>query len=150
MLAVLLEQKEQGESFGRWPLHITLVPWFDIPGNLSEAVGALMGTLQSSHAFSVTTGSKTSLHGRKVALIRDSAALRALHVKLLDFVGEYGRSAEPLRYVGQEYTPHITEKVNATVQPGFAVAVKKIYLIEAPKTNPSTRIKRVACVGELA
>ena len=150
MLAVLLEQKNEGESFGRWPLHITLVPWFAIKGNLDEAAGAFKTALQSSQAFSVTTGTKTRLHGREVALVQTSTALQALHMKLLHFVDEYGAVEEPLRFVGKDYTPHITEKVNATVQPGFNISVKKVYLIEAPKGNPSTRIKRVVSIGVLS
>lgn len=150
MLAVLLEQKNQGESFGRWPLHVTLVPWFELKQPLADVVAGLTDVLRSCQSFSVKIGHKHTLHGKAVTLVEPSAALHALHMNLVDFVDECGLLDKSTNFIGKDYVPHITEKINATVQPGFNVAVKKIYLIEAPKTNPHTRLKRVAAIGVLS
>jgi hypothetical protein len=148
MLAILLEQKGTDEEFGRWPLHITLVPWFQLQKPLGELQEALTSELSTRQSFNVTVGPKKQWGVHTVHLI-DSTALHSLHNNLLGVVKDHAKLTAPLRFTGKLYQPHITQKSYARVERGFKVSVKQVYLIEAPKKNPLTRLKKVVTVGVL-
>ncbi len=148
MLAVLLERKEAGNEFGRWPLHVTLIPWFKLEKPVQELSASIQHLLDTFQQFSVKVGSQKQW-GRNTVFTINSPALHALHNGLLQLINQEANITAPMRFVGEDFQPHITQKAYATVQPGFSVTIKKIYLIEAPKTKPIDRIKRVVSIGNL-
>lgn len=148
MLAVLLEQKAPGEEFGRWPLHITLVPWFQLKGSIEKLTQDIQSAVSSFQAFAAKVGPRKQWGTHTVHLI-DDPVVHELHKRLLEVVKKHGKLTAPIRLTGKQYRPHITQKPYATVQRGFQVHVKQIYLIEAPKKNPLIRLKKVTAVGVL-
>ncbi|MBI3624166.1 2'-5' RNA ligase family protein [Candidatus Saccharibacteria bacterium] len=148
MLAVLLEQKQRGETFARWPLHITLVSWFQLQKPLPQLVDAVQQAAMTHQVFHVVVGPAKQWRHHQVHLI-ESKTLESLHQSLLGIVKRHAQFMNQPMAVGPDFTPHITQKPYAKVQSGFRLPVKQIYIIEAPIINPINRFKKVVGVAEL-
>lgn len=149
MLAFLLEDLPAGQKFGRWPLHITLAPWFMLAGQVESFIVKLNQMTQACQRFTITVGPKQQWARHSVHLIEPSRALQSLHNRLLELVQESVDSEVFVRLADQQFRPHITNKEYAKVQEGFVLRVDRVHLIEAPKSNPLTRIKAVTGIGIL-
>ncbi len=151
IIAYLLEPLTEDTNFGRWPLHITLIPWFEI--DKSDKAKNVVRKISSSHKpFSTTVGEKAlfgSDHNIEVYVVKEKQPLRTLHNALVTELKAAGANFLDIKYMNDNYNPHITKKSYANVQPGYQLKISKIHLIEAPIGNRLTRLKKVVAVGNL-
>ncbi len=151
IVAVLLENKSINEEFGRWPLHITIVPWFEIK-NSTKAINAIKRVSKYHKPFSVIVGEKAMFgpkHTVEVNRLAEDQPLKTLHEALTHELNVAGANFMHKHYMGNGYNPHITKRSFANVQPGHTLNIKNVYLIEAPIGNRLTRIKKVVGIGNL-
>jgi 2'-5' RNA ligase len=151
LIVYLLEQLPKGLDFGRWPLHITIVPWFEIE-DPAKAAEILKQVCQTHKPFWATVG-PTALFGSKnnlpVHTISNPNSLVSLH-KELTYLLEAANAKFPNdKNLGKNYIPHITKKSFGKVQQGYRIDIDKIHLVEAPIANRLTRLKKVISVGYL-
>lgn len=151
LIVYLLEQMPDGYDFGRWPLHITIMPWFEID-DPKQAIDALKNVCKTHKPSWVTVG-KTDYFGAKhdleVNLIANPNPLTSLHKELLETLKSVDAQFPHKKNLARNFMPHITKKSYAKVQPGYKIKIDKIHLIEAPISNRLTRLKKVISIGEL-
>ncbi len=151
MVAFLLDSKLPNGSFMRWPLHITIVPWFEID-DPSNAIEVFNKVCIAHKPFSVLVGEPTYLGPRQtidVNIIEKSHPLDSLHRDLIDDLETAQVRFKSSKYIGDNYQPHITKKSYARVQPGYHLKIKSLYFLEAPVANKLSRLKKVISVGHL-
>ncbi len=131
ILVHMLESQEEGSYFDRkrWPLHITLLPWFEAP-DLEMVRAKLTAKLKGIKSFEVTVGER-SFHGdykgRPVMEINNSPQLQHLHETLLSVIQE---NQWPLqgRYTSKLYSPHVTQKAGRDAAGTLHIAA--VYIAE--------------------
>lgn len=114
VIVYMVDEVEVGARFAMWPLHITLLPWFDAPG-VDLVINELSKIL---YGIAVTTGDNTHFGSDKrlaVTLINNTSELQTLHEKLLEMVQKKDWNLQG-RYTGKLFKPHVTQKAGRSTQ----------------------------------
>jgi len=116
----LVEERPEGNTFPRkradWPLHVTLVPWFNVSDDKRELLlTALQTYAASKQSFGVHVGDEEQFGATKdvpVNLLVEQAPVAQLHNELMAIVQQYGvqfhNNASAYSGVEQIYRAHIT------------------------------------------
>lgn len=109
VVAHITDEHQVGERFSMWPLHVTVVPPFEASSleEVSETV-ELIGQMISPIQLQIGDAAKFG-QGRLVQKLVPSPELTQLHKKLIDAGEKQGWNISG-HYVGNYYTPHITQK----------------------------------------
>ncbi len=127
MLALGLLPLEQGDKLvkSKWPLHVTLVPWFEHAkqNKLRRELGTVA---QRARPVEAVLGEK-ALFGFvekiiPVWTINENYQLRQLHDSALRAVYVSAGELPDLRSVSYNYRPHITVRNNEPVEPTFTLS----------------------------
>lgn len=117
------------ERFTTWPLHLTVVPWFEAP-NVNAVSQALRPILARFQPFKVNSGPMAYFGSKKrtVTLIEPNTNLQRLHNELLSAVLAQGWQLKG-RYTGEQFKPHITHKQGRA--PASELIIDYLWLVEA-------------------
>jgi 2'-5' RNA ligase len=130
-----------------WPLHLTLVPPFDID-LAPDAVAALF---PKPAPITVTAGEEALFGARRsvpVTLIQASKDLTELHTALVDALETAGARIRDQKHIRAGYRPHATSQRSARLRAGDSVAVDSLALVDrAPVGLPGSR--RIAALVPL-
>ena len=120
-LASSLEPLHKGDQFKDWPLHVTVVPWFQVNlyrafenalGNKIHSLSPVQITGSSEIVPLRTVGGDEALFGPeedvRVRKLRDIGALASLHDTLLSMIERFDGQLEDTTYTGTHYVPHVT------------------------------------------
>ena len=142
VITAMLEPIEVGTQFTMWPLHITLLPWFNAP-NIEIVQKNLEAIVKSRKSFQVTVGDIAYFGQRKlpVKLIQNTSELQRLHNDLVLMTSK-NKWELPGRYVGDYFKPHVTNKAGREAK--GTVVIDALYVFE--KLGQGYR-KTVAKVG---
>ena len=128
VLVHMLEPVELGTQFTMWPLHMTLLPWFNAPS--AEVVRKeLVRALEAIKSLSLKIGEKEFFGQRKlpVRLVVNTSELQNLHSALLKMVDENGWNLQG-RYTGGHFKPHVTNKSGKQAED--ELRVYSVYVFE--------------------
>ncbi len=106
-----VEQQLEGWTFarGHWPLHITLVPWFETDDE--EAIIRSLERVAAQTAPLTLRVGKQEMFGVNndvpVNVIRNQVSIRKLHDDLLTALNEADTDFHEQRFVDDEYIAHI-------------------------------------------
>jgi 2'-5' RNA ligase len=113
LACLMLERVSPQQRFSIWPLHLTIVPWFEIGGNsLSEFITQLEALVASFSPIRLATGD-TAYFGPnrvKVTLIVPSQELSILHKKLFSIICENGGRLLKDNHIPNDFQPHVTNR----------------------------------------
>jgi 2'-5' RNA ligase len=149
LLCLFTEEVNSGQSFMNWPLHITLVPWFELKDDklssfLDELarVGKVIGPLKLD-----TRGVAYFSHDRvKVTLINNDDSLFRLHNKLLKLLDRFHVNLEASKYTANHYRPHITHNKHGSMIPK-SISVNKVHMVVKTEGNYRKIIKEINLGG---
>ncbi len=124
----MVDPAKVGDRFTMWPLHMTLLPWFEAP-DVSSVLTAFRARLEHVAPLEVSVASRAYFGQRKlpVKLVHRTAALQQLHEILLQAVLENGWPLQG-RYTGEHFKPHVTQKAGRDAT-GMLV-VDAVYIAE--------------------
>lgn len=130
MFVNFLEEPPE-EQFRTWPLHITLVPWvradYDSIQNVAETVA---GRNQRFLVRNIGSDYFGPNRNRYVRTLERNPEIVTLHNSLLSHLDEKHISYGGLRYVMEDYRPHVTvnQKHSMLVPP--EILVDSITIVE--------------------
>lgn len=129
VVVAILDKASVGDKFQMWPLHLTILPWFE-SGSVEEAVELLKPTTKEHEPVKVTLGDFAKYGAnRTVRLIKPSPSLNELHKQLLRAVQASGWSIRG-RYTGEHFSPHVTRTGGRDFKDDNFV-IDKLYIAEA-------------------
>lgn len=142
VIAYMVEPVDVGVRFTMWPLHMTLLPWFEAP-DAETVQHELTKKLAATRAFDVSVGERTSFGVTKrlpVMLIKPDAKLQALHDKLLEMTAA---NSWPLqgRYTGTSFKPHVTQKTGKDAE--GLLHIDELAIVEAQPQNYRQMVGKV-------
>jgi 2'-5' RNA ligase len=130
------------EVFSRWPLHITLVPWFEYPEPESILANHLDDFLKKVRITEGVVGKKTWFgYDLPVRLVEPKDKIAKLHNDLLGAVSAAGGQLSAKTYTGPRYTPHITVRGQRSIEPGLVIKIDRITLVKSVSDQPQLRQK---------
>ena len=139
ILVALLDDYAAGDTFTAWPLHATLVTWFD-PHD-EAALSAKLRTIASeTSAITSRVGERRTWGPNIVNVIDRTPELNTLHQRLLAAVTTHAQLLTNQQYMGDNYTPHVTHQGGLSVVAGENIEISRVYLI---KKQPKLREKTV-------
>lgn len=125
----ILDEYETGKQFSMWPLHVTLLPWFDAP-DANGVVEALTPLLEKSAPINVQLGDFAKLGAKRTArMLITSTDLKTLHEQLLKIVEDNGWPIRG-RYTGSHFSPHIT-RTSGRDYNGDGFVIDSLHIAEA-------------------
>ncbi|PJE65737.1 hypothetical protein COU91_00020 [Candidatus Saccharibacteria bacterium CG10_big_fil_rev_8_21_14_0_10_47_8] len=134
-LAYLTEPREAGDSSPHSPQHLTLVPPF--VSDAQTVVDAVHSVKDTFRQFPFKIAERVQIGPNQnvaVYTIRPVQILVALHKALLDELEHRGIDMSHLKYVRDEYVPHITIKPkHPTLQKGQRLVVDHIAVMQKAK-----------------
>lgn len=130
MFAHLLEPRAEGSTFGDWPLHITLVPWFKLNTTPTEFIAGTSDQINRIEVFDVQLGRIAYLAWVRVRQVMPSEELQGLHETVLDVSKKLGQNVARLNYVADKFWPHVTpKKKQPSVRKGQQILISRFELI---------------------
>lgn len=133
LVCAFVEPQLLGKKFKLtdWPLHVTIVPWFQLKGSESELNNDMQAVLMRQQAFTahVDTQSHTRFNSRKVSLLRQSQ-WQDLHEKVLEVVARHAGVVATKLYIGLYYRPHVTFQKIGHLNPRDEFYCDSLYVVE--------------------
>ena len=132
-LGCQIEQASLGTIFTKWPLHITLVPWFIYDGAVDDLAERIVDKLKGLKAFEVQVLSLKMFGPNKdipVRLVEKTKPMMSLHARLYHLLVSIGCQVEKEEYNTLDYMPHITVRGNRQIDSGVRLSIDSIDLIK--------------------
>lgn len=129
LVCALIEPRQAGDTFERWPLHVTIVPWFMLTVSLDDFVRLLQSQLRDIAPFGAKVRYAHRFGYRKAnVLLRNQ--WQPLHDIVLGSVQQAAKNRVPFRFVGRLYRPHVTHQASEHLNEGDIFWCDKVYVIE--------------------
>lgn len=130
LVVYMVDTVEVGERFTRWPLHMTILPWFTAD-SLNAVLEVLQPVVRQHQPFTVEVGER-AFYGQikklPVKLIVNNEQLQALHTDVLGAVTGAGWPLQG-RYTGANYSPHVTQKAGRDAE--GVLTINAVHIAEA-------------------
>lgn len=142
LLAYMVEPLGE-ETFSRWPLHITLVPWFEYGEGEANLINDLSSQIpRKVRMIKGRVGQRTWFgYDLPVRLVEPKDELKRLHDQLLEEVEQVGGGLSDKTFAGPRYNPHITVRGQRVIEGGQKLSIDKITLVKAISDQPQLRQK---------
>lgn len=135
-----LEPLKKGDEFSEFPLHVTLMTWFDM--SHKEAFTHQLQNFAARNATQAVIGGEEAMFGPnndiRVRKLGTAGSLYAMHVDLLDMVTKLDGKVWSGGYVGEDYIPHVTYQGDHGLEEGDVARLSHIQLISGDETGPRT------------
>lgn len=129
VLAHILDDYEVGKRFTMWPLHVTVLPPFEV-GEVDEVTEWLEQIISSVPLIQAQLGGYAGYgQNRRVRLLVSNPELKSLHTKLLQAAAEH-RAEVKSHYIGRHFSPHVT-LVAGRDYSGDSFEINKLALVES-------------------
>lgn len=124
----MVDSAKVGDRFTMWPLHMTLLPWFEAP-SITYLLAAFRDELKHIAPFETEIDAREYFGQRKlpVRLVTKTSALQGLHEALLSVVQAHGWNLQG-RYTGDSFKPHVTQQAGRDAR--GTLLVDAVYIAE--------------------
>lgn len=131
VLVTLLDDYAVGDIFTDWPLHVTLVAWFD-PRDEAALITKLRAIASETPKIASRVGAQRTWGPNKVNVIDRTAKLYMLHQRLLAALTSHAQLLTSQQYMGDNYTPHVTHQRGTSAVEGSDIVLSAIYFVKKP------------------
>lgn len=123
-----------GKIFKRWPLHVTIVPWFRTEVETRDLSMELKKLLSDMPALEVNIGKTTQFGYRKdktVALVRLPSPLTKIERMVRHMLKSYRAwLADETTKSHRKYRPHVTDQADKRLRENEKFYCDRLYIIE--------------------
>jgi len=111
-----------------WPLHVTVVPPFEAEAD-AAAVSALIPRVPPIPVVAAAR-ERFGVHGTvPVTVLRDSGALRSLHIAIVDALEASGATLRDQHHLREGYRPHVTDQRTGRLHPGEHALLAELSVV---------------------
>lgn len=133
-----LEPLKKGDQFDKFPLHVTLMPWFDMPHersfiNYIQNLAAHTAPVEIEGGEEALFGPDKEVRVRKLAR---AGTLYAMHNTLHTTVKKLDGTVRESSYVGEAYVPNVTYQCDRGLDEGEKLILDRIQLIRGATDGP--------------
>lgn len=130
LACLMMESVQRQERFRAWPLHLTLVPWFEVRShNLLNLINSIEEVAKNLPRFKLTADGTDYFDSRvKVTIVKPNESLIKLHQQLLNALNSCDAKLISDKYVGEHFKPHITNR-GEKGPPRREIQCRRLYLV---------------------
>ena len=133
-------------SSKNWPLHLTLLPHFNVSNSEKELVEELRACLGKYESFELSAIGE-ELFGKNedipVITLSKNKMLMNLHTNLMEIVSSLGGLYDDSSYIGKGYRPHVTTLKGIKLDSTQQLVVDTVTLAEVVKLPEGKLVKIV-------
>jgi len=147
VIVSLLQPLARGERFHKWPLHLTLMPWFRTNLPAYEVTKLMSAALQGVEPFTATMG-ETARFGFKdqvpVRVVHAPNGFEEMHRRLLKAFHEHPE-IEVLdgEHTGPNFRAHVTLHGYEPLREGDIIACNDLQIVRLADVHPGGATKEV-------
>lgn len=149
LIVSTLEPVEVGQQFNSLPLHVTLMPWFEINQESASTLNRYLSVIAKKTDTLELKGGEEAMFGKyEDVRVRKLAAstLRFVHFEILDAISRSGGKCQS-PYIAENYNPHVSFVDDNSIGQGEVLDVHALQVIER---DPQTRVRTVTDVHNFA
>lgn len=133
IVVFMLDKPVTGERFTKWPLHITLKPWFQCADSTEKVINQLGELAKNTKSFKVRTGER-AMYGPEfdvpVRLVEKTSELAELHARICYLLTKNKCHSENEEYSRENYSPHITVRGDRNIEEAVDVTMDSFDIVE--------------------
>lgn len=130
LACLMLEKVKLHQKFNKWPLHLTIVPWFSIsPQNLSSFLASLQKASRGINSITIKPKGLDYFGPKKdirVFRVENNPKLLRLHQDLLKILDSCNAQLESSKYTGKNFIPHVTAAGNYQLKTSVC---RELYIV---------------------
>lgn len=134
LVVVFVEQKQVGDTFKTWPLHITIVPWFRAETSSDELAAEICEGLADLEPFKAIVAGTAGFGrgGRKpVNLIQEPTFLSEVEQTVRNVLKRCASwLVDETTKIKRTFRPHVTHQGAEQVYEGDILMINRLYIIE--------------------
>jgi 2'-5' RNA ligase len=121
-----------GHSFKRWPLHVTIVPWFRADTPTDELAAEMQQALQDIPPFEVVMDGKATFgHNKTVRLVQQPTPFNAVESRVRAVLKRHKAwIADETTKRRRPFQPHVTDQADARLSAGDRFQCDELSIIE--------------------
>lgn len=134
LICAFIENQTIGTQFQKWPLHLTIVPWFRLSDSSERLAKGLEKALTTVGTFEVTAEGESFFGPRKkrpVRLLQISGPLMQTEAKVRSYLHQKCAwlvdETTKKRYA---FRPHVTMQGEKSLPPGYTFQIQRLYMVE--------------------
>lgn len=133
LICLFVSPLATGYQFGRWPLHVTVVPWFRT-NKATDEIADIMASVVAWGPLRLIAGEETGFgyRGRKrVTLLQGSSELESIEQKVRTLLHNYKALIvdETTKKRGP-FRPHVTHQQGKSLSKGDIFVCNSLYIVE--------------------
>jgi len=134
LVCALVRPMMVGESFARWPLHVTIVPWFRLPDSSEMIASGLAQALATIQSFQVRADGEAMMGPRRqrhARLMQQPTPLSDIEQKVRTYLHKKRAwLVDETTKRKYQYRPHVTDQGSGALQEGDTFWCDRLYIIE--------------------
>ncbi len=149
LIIASLEPIKVGQTFDSLPLHVTLMPWFEISDHNTKTLYGYLGTIARKQDFLELIGEDEAMFGpdenvpvRRLA----DANIRQMHRDIELAVRWSEGVACNSDYIREKYQPHVSHTNGRSFERGRTVKLSAMQVVDR---DPSTRVRTTERIYDL-
>src|SRR3990167_990011 len=149
LIVSTLEPVEIGQQFNSLPLHVTLMPWFEITQESASTLNRYLNVIAKKTDNIELKGEEEAMFGENEDVrVRKLAAstLRLVNFDILAAINWSGGMCQS-PYIAENYNPHVSFVDDNSIAQGEVVDVHALQVFER---DPQTRARTVTDVHNFA
>lgn len=147
VIVSLLQPLARGEQFGKWPLHLTLMPWFRSNLGGFELQKVIATSLEGLEPFSATMGGMAHFGFNDqvpVRVVETPNGFEAIHARLLaTFQAHPEIHVLDTEHVGPQFRAHVTVHGYEPLREGDLIACNDLQIVKLAAIHPGGSTKEV-------
>lgn len=147
VIVSLLQPLARGERFGKWPLHLTLMPWFRTSLGGYELQKVIAQSLEGIGPFSATMAGTDKFGFRDQVPVRVVEApnlFEEVHQHLLQtFQAHPEIRILDTEHTGKNFRAHVTLHGYEPLREGDIIACNDIQIVQLAEIHPGGSLKEV-------
>ncbi len=132
VLVASLDPLEKGDEFTRWPLHVTLLPWFTIPDDRMQAFDNSVKSRVHTYEAQYPAGDTLEMFGPEknvpVRTLKNIGRLAHMHRELVECVERVNGTFYD-SWIKDNFRPHLTFQKDKGIDEDELIALTHLELI---------------------
>ena len=158
MVVSTLEPVKVGDEFDHLPSHMTVFPWFELPGNRASEFDDEMKEIIIENRLGTTQVGDVAQYGtelhptsvRRLNRLGDSFGLLQafeVHAALYRYVSSIGSEFDPT-FTGLNYSPHISHTADRVVKDDEYLELRNLTVMAQPADTLRKKFVRAVYMAE--
>ena len=134
LVCSFVEPVQTGQTFAKWLLHVTIVPWFRSDASSDDIANGLARAYAAIEPFEAVAGEETRFGPRKnrpATLLELPSSFTELEQRTRNYLHKKrALLIDETTKKRRQYRPHVTHQNDAALQAGDTFRCDRVYMVQ--------------------